>query len=716
EKNNRIQEILVDLGSDETFFRPKWLDVEQPEEVFNVESDMTVKPYESEADREARRKAEEEKRRREEEAKGSNDKFRALDDMMHGTLEVKQDALTVDAVKKPDWIDEVAAEDMTEDQKKEAEEYKAKLKEVQEEQATYRKALELELKKLRTEVADIAKAFDDRLKEMCELRVQVQMFIASQELLLTRLAMGIVEREDDDVTMEKLDKALGDLFEKKALAQERLEGYRLHVEQAREEIETLQAEDRLMERNFKKEIQEAASNPIDMAEMMAQLVQLYKLRDHSTMSTGGSSGYRGSATGMSNATSYRRSQSSRRTQHMRESAMGRSKRKRSSRVSSGGGSMRASHGLGPLQEAMRQATNREKAAKIAEKDPFGPVDEQLDKSNASEAVNTAAMAQDLEYPGFEVEDQVWNRLLELRGSKIGKELELRKQHRLFAIMKRKLEALQADCDSVDSQVTVIEKQKRAISERAYLAEKNIEVLVKLKQGQDEVPRGAVVTDYGDSVLIPSAIVNHTNEEIRKLGGEKVRTLNKIKQFRKNINLMQWDHTYLDEQVKDREAYYIDLQLLRVTKKLQAVLKGDRGEKDKELVQKTEARVEMMERSHESKTHKARQENAKIAQQLQEREDENRRVNGQLGQLATSVKVREAIFRSHMESSGGEINPAQQSAGRMKRITTRRRLVDLARAQTGEIEALKAELDRLRQRTFPSFAHAARNNLCVADTR
>lgn len=47
---------------------------------------------------------------------------------------------------------------------------------------------------------------------------------------------------------------------------------------------------------------------------------------------------------------------------------------------------------------------------------------------------------------------MWNRLLELRGSKIRKELELRKQHRVFAIMKRKLESLQADCDSVDSQV------------------------------------------------------------------------------------------------------------------------------------------------------------------------------------------------------------------------------------------------------------------------
>lgn len=29
---------------------------------------------------------------------------------------------------------------------------------------------------------------------------------------------------------------------------------------------------------------------------------------------------------------------------------------------------------------------------------------------------------------------------------------------------------------------------------------------------------------------------------------QVRTLNKIKHFRKSINLMQWYHTYLDEQV------------------------------------------------------------------------------------------------------------------------------------------------------------------------
>ena len=35
------------------------------------------------------------------------------------------------------------------------------------------------------------------------------------------------------------------------------------------------------------------------------------------------------------------------------------------------------------------------------------------------------------------------------------------------------------------------------------------------------------------------------------------------------------------------------------------------------------------------------------------------MSAQLVQLSNSVKVREAIYRSHMEASGGEINPAQQ---------------------------------------------------------
>lgn len=50
-------------------------------------------------------------------------------------------------------------------------------------------------------------------------------------------------------------------------------------------------------------------------------------------------------------------------------------------------------------QAMRQATSREKAARVAQKDPFGHVDEQLDRCAASEDVDATAMAQARGYAG-----------------------------------------------------------------------------------------------------------------------------------------------------------------------------------------------------------------------------------------------------------------------------------------------------------------------------
>jgi transcriptional regulator NrdR family protein len=58
----------------------------------------------------------------------------------------------------------------------------------------------------------------------------VQQAIAAQELSLTRLAVGIVEHEDDDVFMEKIGKSLHEATAKRQLARDRLEAFRAHVE------------------------------------------------------------------------------------------------------------------------------------------------------------------------------------------------------------------------------------------------------------------------------------------------------------------------------------------------------------------------------------------------------------------------------------------------------------------------------------------------------
>ena len=99
------------------------------------------------------------------------------------------------------------------------------------------------------------------------------------------------------------------------------------------------------------------------------------------------------------------------------------------------------------------------------------------------------------------------------------------------------------------------------------------------------------------------------------------------------------------------------------------------------------------------------------------------------ELEAAVAVRESIHRSRVQAKGGSTDPRALAQARMKvggaafsgggvpscdahlalraqAITTRRKLIDLARTQTEEIEFLRQELDRLRQSTFPSFAHAS----------
>ena len=98
-----------------------------------------------------------------------------------------------------------------------------------------------------------------------------------------------------------------------------------------------------------------------------------------------------------------------------------------------------------------------------------------------------------------------------------------------------------------------------------LANANLEVLVKLKQGHDEMESDLVVTDYSDAALIPRAFVDSANSEILKLGSEKVGILTKIKDFRKSINVMKWEHEYLRLQVCAATTRLLPLRRRRVSR-------------------------------------------------------------------------------------------------------------------------------------------------------
>lgn len=284
---------------------------------------------------------------------------------------------------------------------------------------------------------------------------------------------------------------------------------------------------------------------------------------------------------------------------------------------------------------------------------------------------------DLDIPdGLKLDELLLSSMQELRQRKVNKEAEIVSSEANLQELKYQLADMMINRGNLEDAILGFSQQKIDYTSRLTLAEQNIDLLIRLKQGQDEVEQEAVVTDYSDAVLIPINIVHGVNREIRRLGGEQAKVLIKIKHFRKSINYMDWENQYMEEQAHDLEEYYTDLQLLHVTKNLQSIMKGDPGKREREHTMKVESRIKIMRSVHYENCSKLKHANAKLAHQVRDRHEENERLKQQLRELEGSVVIRESIFKSHVENRGGELNPAQQAAHSMKRIIIRRRLIDL----------------------------------------
>ena len=233
---------------------------------------------------------------------------------------------------------------------------------------------------------------------------------------------------------------------------------------------------------------------------------------------------------------------------------------------------------------------------------------------------------------------------------------------------------------------------------------NHEVLVLLRQGYVEVTQEAVVTDYSDACLINRNLIEERNVRIRELGDKKVGVLDMIKEFNKKINLMKWETNYLKMMEMNLEEKYLDLHMLRVTKDLQSFLKGGANvDRHKVDYEKAEKKLAYIQKAHGEKVKKLMRLRTKREKEVRQKQNENSRLATHVNELEKNVAVRASIHRARSSGGDGGVDPNAASKARMKAVVTRRKLLDLARAQTDEIEFLRQELDRLRQRTFPSFA-------------
>jgi hypothetical protein len=92
------------------------------------------------------------------------------------------------------------------------------------------------------------------------------------------------------------------------------------------------------------------------------------------------------------------------------------------------------------------------------------------------------------------------------------------------------------------------------------------------EGQDEVDKDAIVTDYSDAMLLPISVMTKFNNRIKELNKDKIAVLSKIMNFRRKINLVKWEAEHLFKRAQHCEEYFTDLQLFRVTRALQKILR------------------------------------------------------------------------------------------------------------------------------------------------
>ncbi|XP_040261533.1 cilia- and flagella-associated protein 43 isoform X2 [Bufo bufo] len=272
ERNQRILEIMSELNIQEKLIEPKFTDNEKPERALTVDdSEIKVENFltpgqKTKAEQQA--KQEEAKRLA---AQEDNAKQRALNDMMGGVLEVKKEDILRMEVAQPGFLSKAETE-WTEDEKKQFKDYDKKCKDLNEEKEKYRKILEAEMKKIQASIMETTLAFDEILTRLFEKKVKCEMVIYQEELKISNLMFSILIEEEMNIRAAQLNQIMDKNRKQKNQTSDLVKTFKAAVESFRESYDDLVAEDKLLDRGFKKEFSDVSAHLVD------QLYKLYRKR------------------------------------------------------------------------------------------------------------------------------------------------------------------------------------------------------------------------------------------------------------------------------------------------------------------------------------------------------------------------------------------------------------------------------------------------------
>mmetsp|Transcript_49008 Transcript_49008/g.96107 ORF Transcript_49008/g.96107 Transcript_49008/m.96107 type:complete len:717 (+) Transcript_49008:2037-4187(+) len=625
---------------------PQMRTAEDPTHILTVnESEIKSERIQTEEEKEAARIKAAEAAARSAEAEAGE---RALQDMMHGTLEGKKDTGILEDLVRPDWMDEIPENMMSDEQKAAVATFDKEQRAIEEAREQRHRLLETELKKIKGETADIVKNFDDNVKALFAMYLSVKKLNYRDESCILSLVNNLAEAEQLDQISRLFTKCLMDLEQEKKVREETAGKFFPLLEAARAEKEKLSVELQFQDKNFKREFVDCGCN-------VDHLYKLFKAK-------GIKSGSKEDAKPEVNLDS-------------------------------------------DDEVEDQQETESEKEKKQEEENKADPFyfPESADDDKYLELDSS-------EMPDG-CEEEAWAKVQEKRLARLSKESVLKAQGALVVEMTKRLQHLSDQVSAVSAQIRAVQEQKSNFESSRQRIMLNVDVMMKLDQGLAEIEESPVVTDLQNCEMVQRENVEKLNKSILKLGNDNVAVLKEMMKFRKGITALHWERKRLGLTHQDAEDLTKELQLLRVTKNLQVLIKA--GGHDS----KAAAEITLLERKFEHLRQITIQELASRKKKLaafrvkvRHQSMENSRLGKTVTKLEGLVAERVAISKIKDESGLGNqtvgegvttgLTAVQEQ--KMEYIAERRQLLNIADAQKHELQKLIAERDRLRGATFPSF--------------
>eukprot|EP01065_Artemidia_motanka_P027222 TRINITY_DN32448_c0_g1_i1.p1 TRINITY_DN32448_c0_g1~~TRINITY_DN32448_c0_g1_i1.p1 ORF type:complete len:1625 (+),score=748.09 TRINITY_DN32448_c0_g1_i1:57-4877(+) len=350
----------------------------------------------------------------------------------------------------------------------------------------------------------------------------------------------------------------------------------------------------------------------------------------------------------------------------------------------------------PKRERTKRDKRDGKREEPTNPDPFTWVDEE-EEEKRKKAVIDPHDAPKLEKPEALRED-LWTEFLDFRRERMQAEKDLKVMQDELVERRRAHDRVQRENrqhqQRLEQQLRLLGSFNTQMLHEGY----NLDILHTFKQGQIEVEQEAVVTDYADAILIHKDDIERLNEQIRDHGKQKVHIMRDMTDFRKEIRLIEWDNEMLAHQREHHEMDLRHLHTLRVTKAMQEFIKG--GQENHHEIERAKLvkKIEHVQKTMQGKIDEKKLAMLKVKRVIREKEQENGVLGEQVKEAQQLVSEREEI--QHLQSTGLD---HQRNLKLMKDMRVTRKLEDVAKAQQEEMQMLKKEIDKLRERTFPSFA-------------